>query len=197
VKNRKKEIIHAAMKRFAKHGLNKTTLDEIARDMRIGKATIYHYFTSKQELYNESVTSEIDLLIETIGSIFNKDEITLEERLNLFISTKFRLQHNFPLIFMLIKNNLNENRLDFERELLNVLFYKEVSIVRLFISAITKDIPDQKSIEFSKILVMQSYNISLMQEFDLLDENSIMEDRINGYFYFFKRLFPVIENPVN
>ncbi len=48
---RKIQIIKAAAKRFARHGLNKTTLDEVARDIRIGKATIYHYFTSKDDLY--------------------------------------------------------------------------------------------------------------------------------------------------
>ena len=47
---RKLQIIKAAAKRFARHGLNKTTLDEVARDIRIGKATIYHYFTSKDDL---------------------------------------------------------------------------------------------------------------------------------------------------
>ncbi len=48
--DRKIQIIKAAAKRFARHGLNKTTLDEVARDIRIGKATIYHYFTSKDDL---------------------------------------------------------------------------------------------------------------------------------------------------
>jgi len=38
---RKIQIIKAAAKRFARHGLNKTTLDEVARDIRIGKATIF------------------------------------------------------------------------------------------------------------------------------------------------------------
>ena len=44
LKERKQQIIRAAVKRFARHGHGKTTLDEIARDIRIGKATIYHYF---------------------------------------------------------------------------------------------------------------------------------------------------------
>ena len=54
-KDRKIQILKAAVKRFAKHGLNKTTLDEIARDLRIGKATIYNYFESKEELFYETI----------------------------------------------------------------------------------------------------------------------------------------------
>jgi len=44
---RKQQIIQTAVKLFARHGLGKTTLDEIVRDIRIDKATIYHYFESK------------------------------------------------------------------------------------------------------------------------------------------------------
>ncbi|HED08177.1 MAG TPA: TetR family transcriptional regulator, partial [Ignavibacteria bacterium] len=33
-KERKSQIIKAAAKRFARHGLNKTTLEEIAGDLR-------------------------------------------------------------------------------------------------------------------------------------------------------------------
>jgi len=51
-KERKIQIIKAAVKRFTKHGLHKTTLDEVARDLRIGKATIYNYFESKEDLNN-------------------------------------------------------------------------------------------------------------------------------------------------
>jgi AcrR family transcriptional regulator len=50
-KEKKLQIIKAAAKRFDKHGLAKTTLNEIARDLRIGKATLYGYFSSKEELF--------------------------------------------------------------------------------------------------------------------------------------------------
>ena len=57
---RKQQIIRAAVKRFARHGSGKTTLEEIARDIRIGKATIYHYFESKDELFFASLKWETD-----------------------------------------------------------------------------------------------------------------------------------------
>jgi AcrR family transcriptional regulator len=191
MKNRKNEIILAARKRFSKHGLHKTTLDEIARDMRIGKATIYHYFNSKLELFSDTVNYEINQLMETLNSILTNSEMTFKERLRLYISTKIQLKINFPLIFMLIKINLYENRLESERELLNVLVYKEISIVRLFVASVAKDIPDDKNIEFSKTLTMQSYNIPLTQELEFLEDvSNNYEDSVNGYLYFFGRLFP-------
>jgi len=68
---RKLQIIKAAAKRFARHGVSKTTLDEVARDIRIGKATIYHYFESKDNLYIETLRWEIESYLEQVKSVFN------------------------------------------------------------------------------------------------------------------------------
>ena len=54
-KEKKKQLIRTAAKRFEKHGIKKTTLDEIARDLRITKATIYHYFNSKEDLFHSTL----------------------------------------------------------------------------------------------------------------------------------------------
>ncbi|MCZ7612419.1 MAG: TetR/AcrR family transcriptional regulator [Ignavibacteriaceae bacterium] len=75
-KGRKEEIVRAAAKRFSRHGFNKTTLEEIARDIRIGKPTIYHYFTSKDELFNSSVEFQSSQFIEDIKAIFNNPGFT-------------------------------------------------------------------------------------------------------------------------
>ncbi len=54
---RRQEIIDAAVKIFAKKGYKATTLDEIAVESEFGKGTIYNYFSSKEELYKEIITS--------------------------------------------------------------------------------------------------------------------------------------------
>ncbi len=48
----KREIIlKAALERFKRFGFRKTTVDEIAKDARTSKRTIYKYFTSKEEIF--------------------------------------------------------------------------------------------------------------------------------------------------
>jgi AcrR family transcriptional regulator len=44
-------ILDAAKKRFDRFGFKKTTLDEIARDLKISKKTIYEHFTDKEDLF--------------------------------------------------------------------------------------------------------------------------------------------------
>ena len=46
---RKQRIIDGALKTFNKVGIEKTTMDEIAVESGFGKATLYYYFSSKDE----------------------------------------------------------------------------------------------------------------------------------------------------
>ena len=69
-------ILDAARKRFAYYGFSKVTMDEIAADVGMGKASLYYYFPTKESLFEEVVKQEktqffndINLMIEKkIGS---------------------------------------------------------------------------------------------------------------------------------
>ena len=49
---RKKLIIDGALKVFKTKGLEHATMDEIAHEADFGKATLYYYFKSKEEIFN-------------------------------------------------------------------------------------------------------------------------------------------------
>jgi AcrR family transcriptional regulator len=51
-------IIPVAAKLFQRYGYKKTTVDEIARDVRISKKTLYEVFPSKEEILRETVWRE-------------------------------------------------------------------------------------------------------------------------------------------
>ena len=48
---RKSKIIDGALKVFKAQGIEKTTMDEIALESGFGKATLYYYFASKDEVF--------------------------------------------------------------------------------------------------------------------------------------------------
>lgn len=50
MENRKDQIIEVALKRFAHFGFHKTTMNEIADDLRITKANLYYYYPDKPSL---------------------------------------------------------------------------------------------------------------------------------------------------
>jgi AcrR family transcriptional regulator len=62
-------ILHAAWGLIRHYGYNKTTIDDIAREAKVGKGTVYLYFKSKKEimlaltdLTNERITRQLEKL---------------------------------------------------------------------------------------------------------------------------------------
>jgi len=53
-KEKKDQIIGAALVVFAKKGFAKTTINDIAAAAGIGKGTVYEYFSNKEEIINQS-----------------------------------------------------------------------------------------------------------------------------------------------
>lgn len=48
---RKERILDGALKVFQKQGMENATMDEIAKEADFGKATLYYYFESKEEIF--------------------------------------------------------------------------------------------------------------------------------------------------
>lgn len=137
-KNRKLQIIHAAVKRFTKHGINKTTLDEIARDLRIGKATIYHYFQSKEELYYATIELRSDEYLAGIEEIFNNEEKLIEDRFIEYFEYKSTLDQKFQLVYELILLVLKDDNFEPELNVMKKLLQKEKEILRNVFNRINK-----------------------------------------------------------
>jgi len=84
---KKKIITQVAQKIFSRYGLIKTTVDEIAKAARMGKASLYHYFKSKEEIFKEVVEQENRFLKEKIReAIINED--TPQKKMKIYILKK-------------------------------------------------------------------------------------------------------------
>jgi AcrR family transcriptional regulator len=57
-RDKERQILDAAQKRFAVFGLTKVTMDEIAADLGMGKASLYYYFSTKEELFRAVILRE-------------------------------------------------------------------------------------------------------------------------------------------
>ena len=104
MKEDKKEIIiKVSQKLFARFGLLKTTVDEIAKLARVGKGTIYHYFTSKEEIFAEVIDQEEQFLKKQIKDAID-GETTAEKKLRAFILTKMECMKNLANYYSALKD---------------------------------------------------------------------------------------------
>lgn len=58
----REKIIKTAGKIFSRHGFRKTTIEEIALVLKMGKSSIYYYFESKEEIFEAVVLYEANIL---------------------------------------------------------------------------------------------------------------------------------------
>jgi AcrR family transcriptional regulator len=165
-KNRKLQIIQAAVKRFTKHGINKTTLDEIARDLRIGKATIYHYFQSKEELYYATIELRTSEYLEEIQNIFNNEDKPIEVRFIEYFEFKNSLSDKYQLIYELVLLVLKDYNFEPELNALKNLIQKEKEIMKKVFYKINKVKYSDASL--SEFFVIQSWGFMFGQKLNIL-----------------------------
>ncbi|MDP8315127.1 MAG: TetR/AcrR family transcriptional regulator [Candidatus Celaenobacter antarcticus] len=60
MKQKEKNIINTAEKVFECYGYKKTTMDDIAEEVRIGKATIYYYYSGKLEIFFKVIRKDCE-----------------------------------------------------------------------------------------------------------------------------------------
>jgi len=77
MKNEENRIIFVAREIFFKNGFHKTSMDEIAKELKISKKTIYKYFKTKEELITRIQKDFESQNKEGLNKIISSDENTI------------------------------------------------------------------------------------------------------------------------
>jgi AcrR family transcriptional regulator len=173
---RKIQIIKAAAKRFARHGLNKTTLDEVARDIRIGKATIYHYFDSKDDLYFATLKWECENFIDQVKIILEKDSDSLTQKLTDYFGQKEIVSENNKLIHEALLTFFNEKSFEQEKEIINWLLVKEADLIKHFLTKHYSHRIKKISSIFPNFIVINSWGMFFANKLNILINPSKSEE---------------------
>ena len=73
-KNRKNQILLGALKVFKREGIEKTTMDQVANESGFGKATLYYYYSSKDEIFDDVMLMGWKKLWNGIENLIIKEE---------------------------------------------------------------------------------------------------------------------------
>ncbi len=88
-------ILEAARRRFAYYGYEKVTMDEIANDVGLGKASVYYYYPTKEALFKTVVKKEQSLFMAKAAE-FLGNEISAAEKIRMYVEHRleyFRVFH--------------------------------------------------------------------------------------------------------
>ena len=121
-------ILDIAKKMFARYGLRKTSMEELAHMARVAKATIYNYFGSKDRVYMEVLRRESDEVVQKLSSSVARKSLP-EDKLIAFARAKFRYVRRAVNLLNLDREGM-EKLLPATEEIRNQFFEREVDIIR-------------------------------------------------------------------
>ena len=75
----RRKIIMSAGQIFSRFGFRKTTMEEIARELKMGKSSIYYYFKSKEEIFEAVVLYEANLLRNELTTAIKSVESPIDK----------------------------------------------------------------------------------------------------------------------
>ncbi|MGQ9842247.1 MAG: TetR/AcrR family transcriptional regulator [Spirochaetota bacterium] len=95
-KRKQQQILNTAETMFNRFGIKKTAVDDIARDAKVAKATIYNYFGNKEGLLKALIAQKIQQfearLLKSTESTINPVEAIrslIQEHISLFTTNPF------------------------------------------------------------------------------------------------------------
>lgn len=142
---RKLNIVRAAAKLFSEKGYHDATLEEIARELKYTKGSIYYYINSKQDLLFQCHDMAMNLLLENIKRIKEsglppepmlKEVIkghieTLMSEFNLVtvtLSSDYELEENYSEIIISKRDQYDNSIAEIIREGIKRDIFREVPV---------------------------------------------------------------------
>ncbi len=116
-------ILEAAQKLFEEKGLLQTTMDDIAKEADYSKSTIYVYFKSKDEIYNQIVYKSMCMLRDKLNQSIGAST-EYEKYFYAICDTLVDFQEGYPLYFESITGKIGISKKDFDEQPILLEVYK-------------------------------------------------------------------------
>lgn len=122
------EIVKAAQKLFQQYGLQKTTMEDIAKVMGRGKSTLYYYYKNKDEIFGAVIMREIDEVFEKTKNAIEK-VTSAEDKLKTYFLVSLRTVKGKVNLYKIVKGEIVNNEFHV-KTLIKKFNAREVEIVK-------------------------------------------------------------------
>jgi AcrR family transcriptional regulator len=146
------KIIIAAGQIFSRFGFKKTTMEEVAKMLKMGKSSVYYYFSSKEEIFEAVVKYEANVLrnelttaIKSVESPVGKMEKYVFVRMKSFE----KLSNYYNAIF-----DKNLAHFEFIERIREKYDREEIAILRLILyDGVRKKVFNVKNSEYTALAI--------------------------------------------
>jgi AcrR family transcriptional regulator len=102
---RRRAIVRAAAEVFKVRGFCATTLGHVAQRMGVDRASLYYYYSSKEELFHDIVTDAIAVNTRTAHSIRDSDAPAPAKLRRLIEETMRSYEDHYPILYLLVQDH--------------------------------------------------------------------------------------------
>ena len=97
---RRQQIIVAAKRVFLQKGLNKTTMEDIAKEAELSPGTLYLYFKNKEELYASLSLRILQFLSIRVSQVIRVPDEGPSEKLDRLIGAMYEVYEFDPMVII-------------------------------------------------------------------------------------------------
>jgi AcrR family transcriptional regulator len=103
-------ILQAAQQLFQKYGLQKVTMDDIAKAAGRGRSSLYYYYKSKEEVFAAVMNMEVEEILGRISHATDQASGT-EDKIVTFITTKLHLSRKRRELYAPLEAGMNADEI--------------------------------------------------------------------------------------
>ena len=174
----KRKIIISAGQIFRRYGFKKTSMDEIAKALSMGKSSVYYYFDSKEDIFEAVVLSEANTLRSELTKAIKAVESPIDKlKSYVFVRMKSfeKLSNYYNAIF-----DKNLNHFEFIETIREKYDREELAILRLILyDGARKNVFNVKNSEYTAIAIQTALKGLEVPLFWKKREDNI-ENRLNA-----------------
>lgn len=181
------KIINAAIEEFATYPYEKASTNNIVKNAGISKGLLFHYFGSKQELYDKLVGFVLNKLVDDITAAIDWEESDLLNRIKQLIVAKMRIGRIYPNMFDFVIKVMSHSKVKNADSAINLYKKYGIDAEKLFRDVYSRNIDfskfkDTKNIDKSLNIIrwtLEKYSEEQMLNIDKLhvaDFQRILDD---------------------
>lgn len=167
---KREEILVAARRVFAQRGYNQATLDEIAERAEFAKGTLYNYFQSKDELFQEIMGRLLDDMVRDAEAAMAGAE-TLRDAFYRFAARIMEYYRTNEDLLRILAREMNRMQLEEEQQRIAAIHERVHRIIAMLSLRVKKEISRKRLIkenpdDLAQVFVSMVHNSAMRPFFE-------------------------------
>jgi len=183
-RNTKEIIIQTAQRLFAKFGMRKTAVDEIAEKAHVSKGSIYHHFRDKEDIFRSVIRREGETLIAKIWEEISK-QANPQDKLQAMMKTKIFHYRSLVNLWEVSREMVEELLPSVEKERKRIWQEEKRMIARILQEGVDEKIfslPDINMVAESIVSAFRNLEFSWTLEMDEKEFEMRLDSLLNILF---------------